>query len=553
MNVKISTLTKKIFELGSFSKPILNYLLENRIQLCLKCYLKSLEFIWDREYEKALKEIDLGLKNCKENISLYYLLLSNKFIVFYYIKDLENMKIMYSKLRSEYNKIPPSIRRIINQYLINYSQMISDKDFLRSRFWSKKNMLSQSTKLFLIIGKARKEIKDNRLDIGIDLYQKGLSLALKIPHPSGIITCLNDIAWYLKDKEILKSLYYIEKGIYYLGFYYEDLKLCFFALDTYFNIQKSLNYYRVYETKEIIDTFKKDPFILNKYNDLLKESAKIKFNFNERSYPLDDKLIRFLKKHMGSVYSASIKTGISRAKLINILKRRVKRVKSETLRKFILGLNIDFEENLPNQIFSMLIKLEIDKNFEKSIDFLSKKSELDYKKLVIATYMALYKRKNIFSYLWRKNVLKKLFSINNFYDLKIYSKKNFEIKRFISYLYNPPILIKARKELILKFLNNLDLNRFNNFVNLYLNLKDEDRELFDKFIRNYIRFNKLSLILEKSTSINENEKTIFDLKLSPYILSLYYFPKWERIKFLRRFELLNKDYLKKDKSFYKSE
>ncbi|HOC52610.1 MAG TPA: hypothetical protein PKJ39_02645, partial [Caldisericia bacterium] len=79
-------LTKKIFDLGSYSKPVLSYLLDNKIDICYKNYLKSLEYIWKREYEKALKEVNSGLKKCKENKSLYYLLLSNKFIILFYLK-----------------------------------------------------------------------------------------------------------------------------------------------------------------------------------------------------------------------------------------------------------------------------------------------------------------------------------------------------------------------------------------------------------------------------------------------------------------------------------
>ncbi|HQN48082.1 MAG TPA: hypothetical protein PL104_01295, partial [Caldisericia bacterium] len=241
-------LTKKIFDLGSYSKPVLSYLLDNKIDICYKNYLKSLEYIWKREYEKALKEVNSGLKKCKENKSLYYLLLSNKFIILFYLKDIENFKILYNKIRKEYKKIPPSVRKITNQCIINYSLMNEGSNLSKSRFWSKDKGISPSTKLFLLIGKARKEIKEGRIEKAIFYYQKGLQIATKIPHPTGIITCCNDISWYLISEKPFKSLYYAEKGIYYLAYYFEEPKINFYILDTIFNIEKKLNYYRIFET-----------------------------------------------------------------------------------------------------------------------------------------------------------------------------------------------------------------------------------------------------------------------------------------------------------------
>ena len=549
MNIKLPILTKKIFDLGSYSKPVLNYLLDNKIDVCYKNYLKSLEYIWNREYEKALKEVNCGLKKCKENKSLYYLLLSNKLIILFYLKDIENFKILYNKIRKEYKKIPPSVRKITNQFLINYSFMNEDLNLPKSRFWSKDKEISPSTKLFLLIGKARKEIKEGRIEKGVSYYQKGLQIAAKIPHPSGIITCYNDISWYLINEKPFKALYYAEKGVYYLSYYFEDPKIYFYILDTIFNIEKKLNYYKIFETSEIIDIYKDDDFVKSKYSNLLNEIKKFDVNFNKNLYKNSLKLRNYLKKQIKNINKTSKLTKISRNKLNNILNGKTKNIRGDTIRKLINGLNIDIDNNIPNEIFSEIIKIRIDQNFKNSVEYLKEKSKIERNKLIVSTYMALFNRRNLYKYLIKKDVLKRIiYLIDNDFDIFInFTQKKYETKRFISYILNPPTFIKGRRNLISKFLDNIDKAKLNFIINFYLNIKENEREILDIFIRNYIRFDKISHSLGINSDIRFKHNDIIEslnLNSNSCILSYSSFSKWERVKFnrfLEKFAIAYKD------------
>jgi len=549
MNIKLPILTNKIFDLGSYSKPVLNFLLDNKIDICYKHYLKSLEYIWKREYNKAYEEANSGLKKCKKNKSIYYLLLSNKFIISFYLKDNDNLKLIYTKIRKEYEKIPPSVRKITNQFLINYSLMSNSSNLPKSRVWSKDKEMSPSTKLFLLIGKARKEIKENKIQKGIIYYQKGLQIALRIPHPTGVITCFNDIAWYIQNKKSFKSLYYGEKGIYYLGYYFEEPKINFYILDTIFNIEKKLNFYRIYETSELIELYKDDEFVKSKYKNLLNEIKKYAVNFEKNLYKNNIKLRFYLKKHIKNIKKVSNSAKISRDKLINILNGRTEYIRSETIKKLIEGLNIDIEKNIPNEIFSELIKIKVNDNFKKAVEYLYEKPYIEKKKLVFATFMALFERKNTFKYLIKKGTLKKiLYLINSDFDkFTHFVEKKFELKRFISYFLNPPEFIKGRKDLILKFLDNVDEENLNIIINYYLDMNENEKEIFDIFIRNYIRFNKISINLGIDNEIDLKYKNIFrllNINPSSFILAYYFFKKWERVKFnriLKKLEFIYQD------------
>lgn len=549
MNIKLPVLTRRIFDLGSYAKPILYFLLDSKIDFCYKSYLKSLDYIWKREYKKAIKEVNLGLKRCKKNKSIYYLLLSNKFVVSYYLNDSENLENIYLKLRKEYKKIPPTVRKITTQFLMNYSLLKKDTNLPKSRFWSKDKELSKSTKLFIIIGKARKKIKEGMLEEAISYYQKGLKIALKIPHPSGFITCYNDISWYLQDTKALRSLYYIEKGFYYLGHYFEEPKTYFYILDTLFNIYKKLNYYRIYEISEFINLYKDDDFVKNRYSNLLKKTKNYILNFEKKFYKNNIELGNYLNKKIKNVKKTSKLTKISRDKLTKILNGKTKNIRSKTIRKLIYGLNIDIEKGTPNQIFSELIKMKIDSNFQRSIEYLSNKSYLEKNKLILSTYMALYNRKKIFKYLIKKDVLKEILNLinNDFSKFNDLVKIRYEIKRFISYIINPPNFIKGRRDLILKFLYKLDEENLNIIFDYYLNISENEREIIDVFIRNYIRFKKISINFGLDQKLNLKVNKIINflkLSLNSFILSYYYFSKWERVKFNRiinKLEVLIKD------------
>ncbi|MBC7195589.1 MAG: hypothetical protein H5U37_08040, partial [Caldisericia bacterium] len=364
------------------------------------------------------------------NASLYYLLLSNLFLISFFLKD-KNFEKLYAFIRKNYRKIPSSIRKLLNLYIINYSFLSQNKNLNKSRFWSKESDFSPSTKLFLLIGKAREKIKEEKIEEAINFYNRGLKIAQSIPHPSGLITCLNDIAWYSLNLKPLKSLYFSEKGLYYLGYFYEEPKIYFYLLDTSFWIQKNLSYPRIFETKELIDYYNEDEFVKERYKNLLDETERFNVNFEKNIYENSEDLRNFLKKHIQNLSSASRKTKVARSKIFNIMKGIAKSVKGTTLRKLILGLNIEFDKDLPYPIYNELVKITIDNLFENSIKYLKNLEKFDGKKILISTFISLFNREKYFKMLSRKDIINKIFDLyeENFEKLVNYVKESFELKR----------------------------------------------------------------------------------------------------------------------------
>jgi len=122
----------------------------------------------------------------------------------------------------------------------------------------------------------------------------------------------------------------------------------------------------------------------------LNEIRKFEINFDKNLYKNSSNLRNYLKKQIKNIKKASKLTKISRNKLSNILNGKTKNIRGDTIRKLINGLNIDIDNNIPNEIFSEIIKIKIDQNFKNSVEYLKEKSEIERNKLIVSTYMALF-------------------------------------------------------------------------------------------------------------------------------------------------------------------
>jgi len=97
----------------------------------------------------------------------------------------------------------------------------------------------------------------------------------------------------------------------------------------------------------------------------------------------------------------------------------------------------------------------------------------------------------------------------------------------------------ARRELAFNFLKNLNDKYRNIFINFYLSLSEEEKEMMDIFIRNYVRYNREWELKLSHIPHIDNLIKAFHLKENPSLLSIFSFEKRERKRFLRIIENLN--------------
>jgi DNA-binding Xre family transcriptional regulator len=528
MYKKVQTISYILFKYGNFSKPFLNLILEEKLPREWYYYFVAQKYKWSQDYDLALQYVDKALKLFKDNLTLYYILLSDKVNFLRFLGD-KSAEVILEDIRKNFSKVPILARKIIAPILYDYYLKRSyEGRSSKIRFWSKEYLKDPSTYIFILWNRANMEIRENNIRTAIKLYFEGAKKALEIPHPTGILSNLNNASWYLKDIHPIFSLNISKKACYYLGYFREDMEGRFYILDTLLEIQKIVKEEDMWETVEMIcllydDLPEKGRWGTKEhYKNLFEFCNAKRINFDISSYE-NTKEIRDYLINIGKdmkLYELSDFLGISKPNLSKILKGWTFKIRSETIRSIIERINLKVDYiNDPYPIVNEYVKLKINTEFLQNKEKLKEISKEERKILFISTYMSLIKRDR-----YKSNInLKELFLLFvNDIDLFIQkAEKNMFIMWFTNKIIGKshPIL-EGRKDLAVKFFRVLPIKKRDKFIDYYLNLDEKDRILIDEFIRNYVRYDR-KWGISFSKSILKNFIQEFRLKPLPTILSVY--------------------------------
>lgn len=529
MYKKVPIIAYILFKYGNFSKPFLNIVKEEKLPKEWKYYFLAQQYKWIGDYKRGLEFIEKALGETKENVTLYYLLLADK-LSFMRLLQIPLAENIFHELRRDFFKIPILARKIIVPTIWSYFiNRISREKISKIRSWSKEYLEDISTHLFILYHKGNEEAQKGNLKKAIKNYFQGVKIAKKIPHPTGLIYCLNNSSWYLKDKHPLFALNLAYKSVYFLGYYRENIESGFFALDTLLEIQKRVKDENIWDNIEIIcEIYEKLPegsgwgtkehYKCNK--DYCKNKKSIlDIDMYENSEDLRN-FLRFLFKDK-NLTKVSAELGITKTNLSKLLRGWTLRVKGETIKKFLDKYisKIDFL-NAPFPIVNEYLKERIRiRYFEESRDnFINLKPEERLIKFTV-TYMSLTNR----TYFQKKIRLKELLEMieNNIQNFEKIIEKDLKLMDFINKIFKAHPIIEARKDLIYKFINSLPKKRKREFINKYVELTEQEKSLVDIFIRNYERYNKKWEININIKDIPEEFLKKYNLKKMPLILALY--------------------------------
>jgi len=258
MNIKVPQVIDVLMKYGSFARPLVNCALSNdKLNSAWKEYFKALRYDWQEEYTLELKCIGRGIKRCRDDKTVKYLLLALELSVLQNLKKPEGNRL-YIQLRREFHKVPKLARKTIATTLLSYPSLnMNETDLPKTRLWSQYYQNDMSTQVFILLGKARKKIKTGNITEGIALYFKGLRIAKTIPHPTGIIDTLNNSAWYIRYSHPHWALRLANQAMYWVGWYREDARGVFYVFDTLFEIQRIVSDQRLCETASLIASLQK--------------------------------------------------------------------------------------------------------------------------------------------------------------------------------------------------------------------------------------------------------------------------------------------------------
>ncbi|MBA7566651.1 hypothetical protein ES708_08346 [subsurface metagenome] len=551
MNIKVPQVIDVLMKYGSFARPLVNFALSNdKLNSAWKEYFKAIRYDWQKEHTLELKCIERGIKRCKDDQTVKYLLLAQELSVLQNLKVPEGNRL-YIQLRREFHKVPKLARKTIATTLLSYPSLnAKETDLPKTRLWSQYYQNDMSTQVFILLGKAREKIKTGNITEGIALYFKGLRIAKTIPHPIGIIDNLNDSAWYIRHSHPHWALRLANQAIYWVGWYREDARGEFYVFDTFFEIQRIVSDQRLCETASLIASLQKHlPSGQGRgareyYKDTIQDCKYFIFDLKGGSvYKNSDSLRNYLRRFMKSISSVSVDSNISRGKLSALLNGKTKTVRGETIRKLIKGLKLNLNPlNDPTPLINEWMKIKIEDAFFDSLEKLKGIKPNDRIISLLLTYMTFFDRKEKLPYLSRKGILERAIELctTDMNEFTNFMSHRYETMRFTSDMINEMHpFIEGRKDLVRKFLGKMPKKRMKIFAVSYAELTEGDRKTVDAFARNYTRYDlELEIYVGLPVELKEFVK-FFHLKKRPSILASFVSGRpAERNKILRVLQAL---------------
>ena len=542
MNRKIPIIAHQIFTYGSYARPLLNYSLSEKIDKGWKHYFQALRYSWSRKYPSALLEIERGLKHYNEDRTLYYLLWVEKLFIFQNLKPSEG-DMLYEQLKKEIHMMPSTVRNDAASALMNYYALSSQREKLsKPRFWSKSYEIDKSTQVFMLLGEARNEVKHN-LSKTLSLFSQAVEVAEGIPHPTGLINGLNDLAWYQRESQPLNALAYAEKANYCLGYYREDIESFFFVIDTLFEVQRLNKDMGICKTAEIAtglsESLSKVLGISGReqYKKMLILSEGLTSSLDTSLYSNTLSLRKYLKRMVTTSTSSPC-----RVELYNIFKGKVKLVRGHTLQKLIQHLNFKIDLlTTPLPLLQEAKKLKIEEELKDNLSKLASLSPSERIILFFSTYMVLSSIKDL-NYLKRRDILSKVLNLlmDNRKPFFNFLSSKWETKEFLFSMFNTlHPLLEGRRDLAKGFLKRLSKKRLISFLKTYASLNEDSRQILNTFIRNYSRYDRGWRIRLSSPESIKSFSKAYNLSETRSTLAYYAWDKErERKRFISLLDIL---------------
>ncbi|MCD6552313.1 hypothetical protein, partial [Thermotoga sp.] len=452
-----------IFTYGSFALPFVNYLLENDFPENWKVFAQAFKYIWKGEYETALQMIEGALKICRSTTARDILMAKKLGIS----RNLGRPDVkLYEYLKKRLALMSKTARNIALPVLINAEAFgISPARFVR--IWGREYEINDPTSSFLHLAKARKLAEQGEISKAISHYLQSYKRSRAVPHPSGMISALNGMAWRIREIHPIWAHSIAQKAVFWLGYYREETGNLFDALDTLLIIEKRLGLVSTAFTAKIITSFT----VPEVYTKLLDEARVLVPHYNVSMYPNTEELRTFIKSTVGTYRKERVSAG----RLSEIINGKTRGIKGNTLRKLIKP-PVDIKAPFP--MYNEWVKLEIEARFKEAIKSIKDMPPLERKRQFLSTYMAQIREEKLC--ISRKDKLKKAFGlldrIEKFEELM---GKKHETMEFLVSMVKAHPFIEGRKEAVKKAIKRMGGRKLEEFTLKYIEMKESDRKLLD--------------------------------------------------------------------------
>ena len=555
----------EIVRFGRFSRPFVNYMMENlRMEKSkddeeIINYFDVLKLKWDGKYLSALKEIDNSIKVVKRN-GMYYLFLVEKLgILSELYKDGEvdkgRVKEVFNELKQKFDEIPEYLRDLVVEKVRNAREMhFSDDDLKTIRVWSEKYERSPLNKGFILIGEGLKKRNEGKFEEAARTNIEVFNILKDVPHPSGMISALNNAAWWLRDVNKNAALKYTIPLGYYIGYYLnDDDRELFNTLSTCFQIQLQNNSLLAYETLSIFSN------CLSKLDDDEQKviTGWLKFtsgSLNEYLFDLDNaycenkpKLRQFIQDEIEKEGLSYDSFPVSKREMKDILSGKREYIQEKSLRGIIDAMKFEVNSNTPIQIIKELRKEDIDKKFKINFEkYKRMKKERQRAEFFISYLAHPYKEKvdilQIDEWIgngkweiaegdyYTKELINRIFEdvMEMEVDKSVIDERIDEARTCtnveIEFPEHPYYM--AKRDISKLFVKDLSRGDIEGFVKLYGEMGKRERKMVETFVVNYGRYFHFKKLPESATPrVPERLREIVEgrLKLKPRPAGIGYY------------------------------
>jgi hypothetical protein len=512
-------------------------------------------------HSKVIERIEKDISKLRKG-SLYYVLLSIKLSALHRLKREQEVKDTYVELRHSFGDIPQYVRGVVVESLRNIRELYyeSNESMEKIRYWSEVYENNLVNKGFILMADAREKKNEGRYEKATQLNIKAFKILKDVPHPSGMVGSLNNISWWLKDVDKSIALNFSFPLGFYLGYYFDNDNFNVFnSLDTIFQVQKESNDPMMYETAFI---FSKCLSKVDKErcNILKKQCGKsinqlkyCVFNLDNRYYSNTKTLRNFIKQEIEKDQVSIKGLNISKRTLNDFLSGKTKQIKPNTLRNIIDNLEFEINTSLAIPIIKELKKKDIDKKFEENFyKFMQLKVEKQLSEFFTSYLVHYYKQevklekviKDIESEslikercdYYTRELINSIFEETPKIDIDSLLINNQELKtvtnKDITFKEHP--YYSARKILVKRFMKDLNKTYLQEFIEKYIKLDSDQKEIIEKYIMNYGRYYEIRNIPKELKPKVPKEINVFvkkyTLKRRLSATSFYVFEGEEREK-----------------------
>ncbi|MCD6449684.1 MAG: hypothetical protein J7L34_04165, partial [Thermotogaceae bacterium] len=296
---RIPEVLEDTFIYGSGALPATNFFLsEYPTHKTWKHFALVFKNIWSGNYSRALEHIDIAVKTCSQD-SAKYILLAKKLFLLSLTSKLD--RSLFLLLKRSVNRLSQRSRDIVLCTLLNMEAK-GISPVRCTRVWSSKYQKDTPGAAFVHINLARRYASQKRLSDSVHHFVKAYRIASSIPHPSGIITALNGIAWDIRKRHPKFAYKFAKVAVYYLGFFRENFGNLAGVLDSLFDIENRMKSQEIYKTAIVVSYLK----LPDRYKKLKERAKQLLPSFSENTYKNTRKLRNFLKKILGPYRSESL-------------------------------------------------------------------------------------------------------------------------------------------------------------------------------------------------------------------------------------------------------